>query len=169
MNSETQIRKFLFSLSEAFPGQVRPATLDLYLKVLDEKLRGKNLDKILKHFMQTNKFFPTCKEIVDLIEPQQECPRDKAVEFVDMMIAALQTSGNINWLVGEENYSFWKRTTNVDRFSISNGGIDPRFQRSAWIDMFERIFRGEQAPQLEARKSELQLAGTVIDFPEEGA
>lgn len=160
MNTELQIKKFLSSLSEAFPGVAKTATLEIYYQTLKADLAKTDLIKLQQKLINTCEFFPTVKTIRDNLGLNKQGPRELATEFVDAMLAVLQGPGNAYEIAGADNYKFWMRVIGVNRFDLQNMD-DPRFYRSQWIDKLERAYNGDNVLKFERKMSVADLMASA--------
>lgn len=96
MNSDKKIGAFLLSLSEAFPGSVKSATLSVYLDELRPRLQDVDLDVVRSKLIESCDFFPTVKRIIEVVKSRKEVERAQAY------VRELQSAENEKYVnVGE--------------------------------------------------------------------
>lgn len=162
MNSEAQIKNFLLTLSESFPGAVKTSTLQVYYTQIADDLANADLPELTKKLTRACGFFPTIKDILDALGSRQS-PRELAQSFVETMIAILQGSKNAWEAAGPDNYRLWKKHIGLTRFDFVS--VDPKFHKGAWIDKMEKVFAGETEKPLLNMAELIQLRGNVEDGP----
>ncbi len=75
MNTDADISKFLFTLSEAFPGQVKTGTLNIFMAELKDRLAEVDLNVIQSKLIAECDFFPTAKKILEVVKSRREVER----------------------------------------------------------------------------------------------
>lgn len=164
MNTEQQMKQFLFKLSESFPNSVSPARLELYLQFLLPRLTHVNLEQVRLDLMEQCKFFPSSKEILDVSGARKQTLRELATEFVDTILTVCQSSGNVYEICGTDNANFWKEITGMTlgqtKTDLHSGILETRFVRGQWIDKAEAAYlKHDEDKKLSAAKSIAQITG----------
>lgn len=80
MNTETEIKIFLYKLSEAFPGQVKTSTLEVYFEELNSRLKEVDLNIVKSKLIESCDFFPTVKRILEVVKSRREVERAQELQ-----------------------------------------------------------------------------------------
>lgn len=75
VNTELEIKKFIYTLSEAFPGQVKTSTLEVYFQELRQRLAEVDLAAVRSKLIESGDFFPTVKRILEVVKSRREVER----------------------------------------------------------------------------------------------
>jgi hypothetical protein len=164
MNTEPQIKQFLVTMGELFPGGMSTVKAQAYYSMLKDDLVHTNLKEVLERLCDRFTFFPTVRDIKDTLGTRKQTRRELATEFVDTMISTMEGSGNIYEIAGSDNCKFWQECTGMSagmtKTDLHSGKLETRFQRSQWIDNAERAYQThDNEKQLAAAQNIAQITG----------
>jgi hypothetical protein len=164
MNTEIQMKQFLFRLAESFPANVSPAKLEIFHNYLKQHLAHVDLGKLYESLIMAHNFFPSMKEIMDALGARKQTRRELATEFVDTILTHAQGSGNIYEIAGTDNANFWKQVTGLTlgqtKTDLGSGVLETRYLRGQWIDGAERAYlKHDEDKKLAAASKHAQITG----------
>jgi hypothetical protein len=164
MNSEVQMKQFLFRLAESFPANVSPAKLEIFHNFLRAHLAHVDLGKLYESLIMAHNFFPSMKEIMDALGARRQTRRELATEFVDSILTLCQGSGNVYEIAGSDNANFWKQVTGLTlgqtKTDLHSGNLETRYLRGQWIDRAENEYtKHDEDKKLKAAQSIAQITG----------
>jgi len=123
--------ELILALGEAYGKELTEARARIYLTILWEVLQGRDFDKTLMKIVNSQEYFPSPKQILDLFDPKPTLEQ-KAEGFIEQMLLGFSAPAQ-DWAgLGREGYWIATKILGVDRFSLQSGRIKPEFMRKAW-------------------------------------
>jgi len=164
MNSEAQMKQFLVTMGELFPGGMSTVKAQAYYNLLKEDLLGVNLKDLLEKLANSSKYFPTILDIKDTLGIKKQTRRELATEFIDTMLSVMAMSVNIYEHAGADNCRFWQECTGMTAGSakqdMQSGRLATQYLRTQWIDNAERAYlKHDEEKKLKAAESIARLTG----------